>query len=124
MNASDLTERAYELVRDRGLARGHYALDDQGKACSALDQEAAQFCPIGALQHAAQQYNVPTWTRHGIFDQAMVRVGIAAEVVAGKPIVVTQWSDQASQEDVEEALLLASHLLPSRAERTPAHVSS
>lgn len=91
MSASQVLEQARELLVNEGRARGSYALTSEGKPTYTLDDDAQQFCTVGAILRTAHDLGAMC-----SYNRAFNLLLLAS----GTLVNLTEWNDLATDEEV------------------------
>lgn len=86
----DLLVRAYDLLGEFGICRGHYAVDGNGEYCPSTDPRAQSFCSVGAISRAS-------YDLIGTYD---LEIAGKAFLKLQPDVAIIDWNDGATDEEI------------------------
>jgi hypothetical protein len=99
MDSQDVIDRAYVILRDRGITRGAYARNEDGMAVPVAEPQARTFCSVGALSRAAYELGL---YEHNAYADACDRIQtlVAVQTDVGLDAVqITTWNDTLASDE-------------------------
>lgn len=101
MEAQDILDRAYRLLMENEIARGHYATDADGERVLTDSEDAAAFCAAGAIFRAAYDLGLTPVLHNSLYQEAFSRFH---DFVSCHYMISSlhEWSDRTSDGEIRE----------------------